>query len=233
MPRIQNFGLAPGQVPLLSTTVTLTAAQIQALNVTVVTLVPAPGAGKIIVPFGYAMAYLPATFPFLVPTGGTDQLIPIFSFGGFSTGVFCVGLLSQVRGSLFYSGASFGPLLILPGLDNVALLIKSLSPYTNGPIVTATLGAGGAGYVANDTGTVSTGSADATYKVLTVGGGGAVLTFQITGAGTSYATANGVATVDGGAQPGVGAGFTVNITAVQPGDGTVKVVTYYQIVPVP
>jgi len=105
--------------------------------------------------------------------------------------------------------------------------------YNFGPIVTATLGAGGAGYVANDTGTITFGANDATYKVLTVGAGGAVLTFQITFAGNNYQVANGLATVDGGAQPGVGVGFTVNITAVQTGDGTLKVVTYYQIIPVP
>jgi hypothetical protein len=69
--------------------------------------------------------------------------------------------------------------------------------------------------------------------VLTVGAGGAVLTYQITFAGSGYAVGNGQATATGGAQPGVGVGFTVNVTAVATGDGTLKVVTYYQIIPVP
>jgi hypothetical protein len=121
-----------------------------------------------------------------------------------------------------------------PLLANTALVLATdATTYSNGPILTASLGAGGTGYAANDTGTITTGTGDATYKVLTVGALGAVLTFQITGGGTAYAPANGVATATGGAQPGVGINLTVNITTVTPGDGTLKVITYYQIIPVP
>jgi hypothetical protein len=83
-----------------------------------------------------------------------------------------------------------------------------------GSIVIATIGAGGSGYVLNDTGTINGGNADATYKVTGVGGGGAVTSFTVTTPGTKYMVANGVATTDAGAQPGAGVGFTVNIAAV-------------------
>ena len=62
------------------------------------------------------------------------------------------------------------------------------------------MNAGGSGYAANDTGTISTGGSTATYKVLTVSTG-AVATYSITAVGTGYSVANGVATATGGAQP--------------------------------
>lgn len=233
MPRVQNVQLGGGQQAMLVTTVGLTAAQIRALGTTHPTLVQAPGAGMIIVPLGFAVFYSFGTKPFLFVTGGSDKILPAYSPSLDGTGTEIDNQITRATSCYFYTGTFPGPNPILPGDDNQAIVMLTASDYTNGPIATTTLGAGGLAYLANDTGTISTGSADATYKVLTVGAGGAVLTFQITGAGTSYATGNGVATATGGAQPGVGAGFTVNITAVTQGDGTLKVVTYYQIVPVP
>lgn len=82
-----------------------------------------------------------------------------------------------------------------------------------GVINTTVLAAAGTGYAANDTGIVSAGNFDATYKVLTVSGGN-VLTYSITVAGTGYAVANNVGTARSGLQPGTGTGFTINITAI-------------------
>jgi hypothetical protein len=92
-----------------------------------------------------------------------------------------------------------------------------LSGAITGIISTAGITAAGSGYAANDTGTITTGNKNATYKVLTVSTG-AVATFSITFGGSGYSVATGQATAVGGAQPGAGTGFTVNVTAVQTGD---------------
>jgi hypothetical protein len=233
MPVVENVSLGGGQVAPLQSVVTLSAAQIIALPSPQIPIVPAPGAGKLILPKWMYLLYHFGTHPFVgteitgigvAYTGGADNQVAL-NLGG--------AIFGNASALSFTSG-SVQSLGILPGVDNTGLVVTGVgSAYNVGPIVTATLGAGGTGYVANDTGTITNGANDATYKVLTVGAGGAVLTFQITSPGTVCNVANGNATVDGGAQPGVGAGFTVNITAVQTGDGTLKVVTYYQIIPVP
>lgn len=88
----------------------------------------------------------------------------------------------------------------------------STGPF-GGAISTTTLAGSGSGYAANDTGIVVTGNQAATYQILTVSGG-AVLTYSITANGKSYVVGNNVATAKGGAQPGAGTGFTINITAI-------------------
>jgi hypothetical protein len=233
MPVIQNPGLGAGQQALLVATVNLTAAQIKTLDSVPVQLVPAPGAGKLLVPLFFVPVFSFGTRPYQFATGGSDTLHVFWEPIGNTTQVGYSNMIVGLASAFAIQSAFFDTTDIFPGPDNESLALVSLSAYTNGAIATATLGAGGAGYVANDTGTITTGSGDATYKVLTVGGGGAVLTLSITGAGTSYAVGNGQATAPGGAQPGAGAGFTVNVTAVTQGDGTLKVTTYYQIIPVP
>jgi hypothetical protein len=97
--------------------------------------------------------------------------------------------------------------------------VGSPSPPSNliGPfgdqISASTLAGAGHGYVVNDTGIVEAGNKDATYIINTVGGGGQVLTYTITAGGSDYAKQNAVPTTTAGAQPGVGAGFLINITA--------------------
>lgn len=222
----------PSPQAVLAATVTLNPAALVALGTTPFTLIPAPGAGRIIVPIGFAFIYNFGTIAFQgaldvaasYAGAANDSVLPV----GFSS----TGLLNAAASGFAYTGAAIAVNANLAADANQAIRLTGTGPGLGGPIVTATLGAGGAGYAANDTGTINDGSDDATYKVLTVDGGGAVLTFQVTGAGTSYRVENGVATATGGAQPGVGVGFTVNITAVQNGDGTLKVTTFYSIVPV-
>jgi hypothetical protein len=233
MPKINNFGLGPGQIPLRSKTVNLTAADILAISTTPFELVPAPGAGAIVALQSIVLVYHFGTHAFepnvvaslkVVYAGGATDLTSDVIAGSFITG-------SQ-SSFAFAPGRNGSGVTILPGSDNTAIQLTG-ADFHGGPIVTSTLGAGGLGYAVNDTGTLQDGNFDASYKVLTVGAGGAVLTYSITAPGSGYVVANGVATAPGGAQPGAGAGLTVNITAVQNGDGTLKVVTYYQIVPVP
>ena len=233
MPRVQNPSIGSGASALLEQTVALTSAQILALTTTTITLVAAPGAGKVIIPLQIASVFTFGTLPYLSADGGS---LGIQYAGGTYQNIngSVPGVIGALADTLYYSAAFLNtPQAILPGADNVAMTIKANLSIASGPIVTTTLGAGGLGYAVNDTGTILVQSGDATYKVLTVGAGGAVLTYQITGAGTSYDVQNAAATMTGGAQPGVGVGFTVNITAVNHGDGTLKVTTYYQVLAVP
>ncbi len=83
---------------------------------------------------------------------------------------------------------------------------------TGGAISTSSLGDGGQGYAVNDTGVILGASGvRGTYTVNTVDANGAVLTYTISGAGSGYLNGNGYQTLQGGGQPGVGVGFTVNI----------------------
>ena len=89
-------------------------------------------------------------------------------------------------------------------------LVMTSNTYSNGAIVTSSKGAGGTGYLVNNTFTVSTGSTLATGRVDSVSSG-AVATYTILTAGAGYSTGSGVATV---ATSGSGSGFTVNILSV-------------------
>jgi hypothetical protein len=233
MPEVRNPGLGAGQQALLVATANLTPADIIALHTVPFQLLPPPGAGRLNLPLFVVQVYHFGTRAYFVAGGGADQLNVLYEPSGDDTFTGSSGLLTTASSMFHCAPLSTNPLAILPGDDNSAVSLTAVNSYRAGPITAATLNAGGAGYAPNDTGTILTDSGDATYKILTVGGGGAVLTFQVVSGGTAYQVANNRATATGGAQPGVGAGFIVNITAVQSGDGTLKVVTYYQIVPVP
>ena len=226
--RVQNN--FPG---LLTNTTVLTAAQIRTLNSVPVTIIPAPGAGRINTLDSLVLIYNFGTHVFDAQVIGGTRVAYASALGSPLTPTISNPLEATSSQFLFLSSGVSAATFAQAAIVNQAIQITDQTDYNAGPILTATLGAGGTGYVANDTGTIQQNNNDATYKVLTVGAGGAVLTFQITGNGTEYVTANGVATATGGAQPGVGVNFTVNITSVTLGDGTLKVVTYYQIIPVP
>lgn len=89
----------------------------------------------------------------------------------------------------------------------------STGPFGAG-IATSSIAAAGLGYVIGDTGLILAGAFTGTYAILTVGGGGQVLTYSITVPGTGYAVANNIPTSVGGAQPGVGVGFTLNVLTI-------------------
>jgi hypothetical protein len=231
MPTLTNPGLSTGQLALSSTIVTLPAAQLRALHTTPITLVPAPGLGKVVINILTYLSLHFGTAPFQ-PSGADGVIV---GYQGAQSQVILGPINSFLElsaSTIFYNPANLSTVLIPASqASNLPILISAESDFTFGKISTTTLAAGGLGYAPNDTGVISTGSANATYQVLTVGGGGAVLTYSITAPGTAYTTGNGVATATGGAQPGAGAGFTVNITAVAQGDGLLQVTTYYTIVP--
>ncbi len=82
-----------------------------------------------------------------------------------------------------------------------------------GSIITSALNSGGAGYAVGDTGGVQGGLITTLYTVTSVGGGGDVTGYMLTG-GTGYSVQANVQTASGGLQPGSGAGFSIDISAV-------------------
>lgn len=226
--RVQN-----PNIDLRSKTVNVTRAQLLALVTTPITLVPAPGAGRIVSVFGIDVLFKFGTIQYQVATGSIAFQYADAAHSAVVSALSADPVVGAASSFSYLPGTLTTPIAISPGADNTAVVIPAGPAYNAGPIVTATLGAGGAGYAIGDTGEIDDGGFDATYVVDTVDGAGAVLTFHLTATGSRYTVTNGAPTAVGGAQPGVGVGFTVNITAIRAGDGTLKVVTYYQIIPVP
>ncbi len=80
-------------------------------------------------------------------------------------------------------------------------------------ITASAVNSGGLGYAPGDTGYILDGLIDARYTVLTVGGSGEVLTYSLSG-GTGYSVTTNLQTLPSGPQPGIGAGFSIDISAV-------------------
>jgi hypothetical protein len=79
------------------------------------------------------------------------------------------------------------------------------------------VGVGGSGYALNNTGFVDTGSGTAEYTIDGVDGSGGVTDFSFLDSGFDYVPGFGVGTTTGGAHPGSGSGFTINIIAIESG----------------
>ena len=106
-------------------------------------------------------------------------------------------------------------------LGNGTLIVN---PTVVGPIATTSLNNGGVLYAVGDTGSflINSPGQGATYIVTSVSAGGVVTGYTLTANGTGYATGT-VGTVDGGAQPGVGSGFTINVLTISGGTAPVGV----------
>lgn len=86
---------------------------------------------------------------------------------------------------------------------------------TTGPIIAASVNAGGSGYVNGDTGTIDGDSGDAQYVVTGVDGSGGVLSFDILNPGTNYNATTGFTTTP---ITGIGTGFVIDISSVRTGE---------------
>jgi hypothetical protein len=122
-----NTTLSYGLVPALtfaSNTVTLSAAQVKNLVATPVSLVPAAGAGTVIVPLGVVISYTFVTTPyaattskFIVTVGSTVVDTPNFTANGFITAG-----SSQVEGQgTFLTGSPFAT----AGVTNVDVFLSN------------------------------------------------------------------------------------------------------------
>jgi len=218
--------------PLLICTRTLQPADIATLFSNPVVLVPAPGAGKIINVLSAAFFFTHGSVTYFAPA---DIMVAEYlsSLNQVLSGNAISGLLSTT-GSLYFMapGGSGTNNAMLPGDDNQSVILQANDDYPASGVGASTLGAQGTGYVLHDTGTITTGNGDATYQITGVGALGIVTSFKITYAGTNYMVGAGQATATGGSQPGVGINFTVDVNALLAGNGTLKVVTYYQIIDV-
>ncbi len=139
---------------------------------------------------------------------------------------------SQFAPDTFNYGPEAAPLSDFAGQ---ALFLDLSAAISGGSIATSAVTGGNAGtlYAASDTGTVSgCGAGDAAYTVNTVDGGGGVLTYTITGAGTNYIVTTGCTTSTGGGQPGVGTGFEIDVTAIAQGNGSAIVTIPFTVIPV-
>lgn len=221
-------------------TVTITAAQMHTLNSDPQTILAAPGAAKMYVVTGVALEYVPALTGFegtispqvfygsLAGDGATKYNQDI---GGTAPVAWFADLIPPARNNdVAVDGVSRA------GASNAALVFGDSSGgvdvATAGPIVTTTIAAAGLDYVVNDTGTIDGPiyGAAGTYIVTGVGALGVVTGLTVTGAGTGFTLAGSpYATSTGGAQPGIGAGLTVNVTAISPDDGAMYVTPYFSI----
>lgn len=226
--------------------VALSAPQIRGLLHTPLVLVPAQGPNTVIIPISIIGEGVFGTVQY---TAGLDFNggFPTFSVGGL--------LLAQFseQPQRFITVPAGKSLAFIPGgaglpsfpsnshtataaaMANQPLVMSTVpsTDFGSGPIVTAAVANGGAGYLLNDTGTIDpsalVSSGDATYQVTAVSGT-AVTTIAVTSPGSSYNVANGMQTGTSGAQPGVGVGLTLNILTVTPGDGTAVVTVSYIVV---
>lgn len=222
----------------------LDAAAILTLFSAPTTIVAAPGANKAIVvvnSFGefkaattaYGTVSLAAYYgaPLLAnqATVGLDALLDGNQTSKLTS---AVPMLQGAGGSLIDPPLATGYTRTL--VANAPLVVGSITsdPQHQSAILTTALVAGGADYVIGDTGTVNGkvfGTA-AAYVVDTVAAvTGAVLTYRLVSLGTGYDTiSNPHSTTAAGAQPGIGTGFTLNITAINPADGDMYVTVLYQ-----
>lgn len=203
-------------------------------------LIPAPGAGKAVVVLDVAYETVAGVIGYDATT------VALYYDGDAASGQELTEVAAQMTlfagvaptSELFGNPPAPGNVIAIADAEDRAVVVADLAadPVRIGAIVTATLQAGGAGYAIGDTGTISGKNygATATYVVDTVAAiTGAVLTFHVVVAGTGYDTlSNPHATIAAGSQPGVGTGFTLNITAIPPADGDLYVTAWYAIIPI-
>lgn len=238
---MSSSGSTPAGGTVLSATRTVTAAEMATLFSAPITLISAPGAGRaVLLVAGSRMEFVAgidgfADFPtpeLLYGVAGTKAILASSEI--WPAAAPPTNKIMFVEGGTNVAGSfqAVNPTII----DNMAIVLQALgaNPDRAGPIVAVTIAAGGLAYVAGDTGTIDTDplgyTGGATYIVTTVGGGGAVTGLTITGAGNGYSTvSNPLPTTVGGAQPGIGTGLTVNVTAITAADGELVVTLVYQV----
>jgi hypothetical protein len=104
----------------------------------------------------------------------------------------------------------------IPSASGTKIAFVESPTVSVGPILTASINAGGTRYRVGDTGTIAGGTTLATYQVTSITGGtgnsgGIVTGFTITSGGAGYSVANGVVTTR---TSGSGRNFRVNILTV-------------------
>lgn len=216
-------------------TVSLTAAQLNHMHSSPITLVAAPGSGNIAVPLYADLIYKVGSVTYYT---GPNNDHPQISIGSAYLQTAETALLTLDTLTSCISRVTFSRLI---NLDNSAI---DPSASQNQPIllgnttgdlilygnVTAcSLSAGGSGYSINDTGGFNEGFSGGSYTVTAVDGGGAVTSF-------TFSDLNGVRVGDVVTSydiTGAGSGFSVLINTIVPGNGTATLQLTYKIVAIP
>lgn len=214
-----------------ASTVTFAGAAISDYFATPLVLVPAPGAGRYVLPVEFGMGFTYANGWW----AGTPGLYFDDSAGLSLGGVSLSGLIGTANPpNQIQTARSADLIAVNAGFENLPVVMtdQSGANSTSGPIGSTTLNDGGVGYVPGDTGTVDggAGSRSASYAVLTVGALGVVLTYSITDAGDGYQAPGTVSTSAGGSQPGIGTGLVLDLSTLSPITSTVSVTTIYRII---
>lgn len=207
----------------------LDAAALAAMFTAPTTILAAPGVNKLWQPTLIAAQYVPGVTGY--QTTGGDNIGMFWGAPGADNRIVAVGIFPDEG---FAQIPSYVPEGIngirhpMAGLADTPLVFGCSTAIVRfGPIAAAVVANGGAGYAVGDTGTVDGTLSNATYLV-TAEAAGVVTAFTVTNPGTSYDTVNNpFTTTPGGAQPGGGAGLTVNITAIPPADGDLYLTTFY------
>lgn len=205
----------------------LTTADLSTLFSAPVEILPAPGAGKAIAVVQMYAAQVPilgnwapvGTEPNLYYAGDVVNPHQIAAWDSVPS-ILSNGTGQPAVESLLAAFASQTPgIWVAPAYENQPVVFSQTVADGNriGGLLAATVNAAGVGYAVGDTGTVDVVNwvGGAQYVVDTVSGLGAVLTFHLDSEGDGYDPESNWGTTPGGAQPGIGVGFTVDIA---PGD---------------
>jgi hypothetical protein len=222
----------PGNLLPFTVSVSLTASQINHLFSAPLTLVAAPGTGKMLQPLYIVFAYHAATISF----NSSSQIHTRITFGPAGQemvddqGVFMPDVSSVTVDQANNQDAS-----PTTNFENLPFTLYSNTDLVNFGEITAsnlTVGNAGLGYAPGDTGTISIAIDNtATYVIDTVGAGGAVLTYHLSLAGSGYPVQSAVGTT---VSTGAGDGnFQIDITAITPGDGIGSVSVTYKVLTLP
>lgn len=141
-----------------------------------------------------------SSFPILTVTGISNQ--PVISY-------------QLTNAGTTYSTATNVATTPIPGNPGAGSGLTLDITASGGPIASIAIhsGGGGTGYAVGNTGTILTGTQDATYLIKSVSGG-VVTALYLTYAGSHYAAVSGAATAAGpGAPTNIGQGFTIDVTA--------------------
>lgn len=200
----------------------VTAAELRDLFTSPITLLAAPGAGKIIVPWLLSGQYTFGTAVYDA-VGGDDIKLGAHGIWNAVLSKIVLGR-EQSEDTYAFAVVDGNSTFNSTAIANQPLVWSSDNNWIRGLITAATLAAGGSGYAPGDTVFVETDEI-AILTIDTVSGGGAVTTFHISTPGFSL-----VGIQDTSNIVGTGTGFTVNVTAVALGDGTLDLVLAYLIV---
>lgn len=222
----------------LSVTVALTANQLNHLFSAPVSVVAAPGVGKVAVPLSVTLVYSHGSHGYYTESSADHPQMALGATYLYQGALILEldTLTSSVSGSPFSGLRDGGGLLDLATLANQPLKFgNSVADLIDfGEVASSTLLAGGLLYNIGDTGGFNENHTAGTYTVTGVGAGGAVTSYTL---GTGDEVVNGCTagqTLTTFVNTGGGDGnFSITVDTIAPGNGTASVTVQYAVLDVP